>query len=218
MADTGTATVAYSYYTNNTCTTGQVAVNTVTVPTSGVVPNSNGHLQQRRHLLLAGGLQRRRQQQRASSPCTAANNEQLTVNKASPTISHDASSSSIAAGTAANDTLDPDRGWRLDAGRPVAYSYYTNNTCTTTPVDGGHGDGADERHVPNSSSGHLQQRRHLLLAGGLQRRRQQQRRLEPVHGAEQRAADGDQGVADDHDDPLGGLDHAPAAPPTTPRR
>ena len=33
--------MAYSYYTNNTCTTGKVAVNTVTVPTSGIVPNSN---------------------------------------------------------------------------------------------------------------------------------------------------------------------------------
>ena len=62
---TGTATVAYSYYTNNTCSTGEVAVNTVTVPASGIVPNSNAvDLQQRRDLLLAGGLQRRRQQQR----------------------------------------------------------------------------------------------------------------------------------------------------------
>ena len=59
VADTGAGTVAYSYYTNNTCTTGQVAVNTVTVPTSGNVPNSNAvDLQQCRHLLLAGGLQR----------------------------------------------------------------------------------------------------------------------------------------------------------------
>ena len=33
--------MAYSYYTNNTCTTAKVAVNTVTVPASGIVPNSN---------------------------------------------------------------------------------------------------------------------------------------------------------------------------------
>ena len=77
---TGTGTVAYSYYTNNTCTTGQVAVNTVTVPTSGTVPNSstvtfNSAGTYYWQAVYSGDANNNG----ASSPCTATNNEQLTV-------------------------------------------------------------------------------------------------------------------------------------------
>ena len=41
MNSTGPGTVTYSFYTNNTCAAGQVNVATVTVSTSGMVPNSN---------------------------------------------------------------------------------------------------------------------------------------------------------------------------------
>ncbi len=71
--------VAYSYYTNNTCTTGAKSVNTVTV-TGGGVPNSStvtftsaGTFYWQ--AVYAGDSNNTG----ASSPCTAANNEQLTV-------------------------------------------------------------------------------------------------------------------------------------------
>ena len=80
---TGTGTVVYSYYTNNTCTTGAVTVNTVTVPTSGVVPNSstvtfNSAGTYYWQAVYSGDTNNNG----ASSPCTASGNEQLTVNKA----------------------------------------------------------------------------------------------------------------------------------------
>ena len=74
---------SYSYYTNNTCTTARVTVNTVTVPASGVVPNSstvtfNSAGTYYWQAVYSGDTNNNG----ASSPCTASGNEQLTVNKA----------------------------------------------------------------------------------------------------------------------------------------
>ena len=109
---TGTGTVTYSYYTNNTCTTGTVAVNTVTVPTSGIVPNSSTVTFTSAgtyywQAVYSGDANNNG----ASSPCTAATNEQLTVTKASPTIGTTLSAGSIAAGSTAHDTSALQRGW-----------------------------------------------------------------------------------------------------------
>ncbi len=86
-SSTGTATVTYSYYTNSTCTTGQVTVNSVTVGTNGLVPNSSAatvnavgtYYWQAVYSGDANNFG-------VSSPCTATNNEKLTVAKASPTL------------------------------------------------------------------------------------------------------------------------------------
>ena len=129
------------------------------------------------------------------------------MTKASPTITTTLSAGSITAGATANDTSTLSGAGAATGAGTVAYSYYTNNTCTTGQVTVSTVTVPTSGNVPNSSSGHLQQRRHLLLAGRLQRRRQQQRRLEPLHGGEQRAAHGDQGVADDHHGAVGELDH-----------
>ena len=72
--------MTYSYYTNNTCTTGQVTVNTVTVPTSGTVPNSstvtfNSVGTFYWQAVYSGDANNNG----ASSQCTRFNNEQLTV-------------------------------------------------------------------------------------------------------------------------------------------
>ena len=60
-------------------------MNTVTVPTSGIVPNSNAATFSSAgtfywQAVYSGDTNNNG----ASSPCTAASNEQLTVNKASP--------------------------------------------------------------------------------------------------------------------------------------
>jgi glyoxylate utilization-related uncharacterized protein len=78
---TGTGTVVYSYYTNNTCSTGAVTVNTVTVPTNGTVPNSSTVTFSSAgtyywQAVYSGDTNNNG----ASSPCTALGNEQLTVN------------------------------------------------------------------------------------------------------------------------------------------
>ena len=75
--------MAYSYYTNNTCTTAKVAVNTVTVPASGIVPNSNAATFNSAgtyywQAVYSGDTNNNG----ASSPCTASGNERLTVNGA----------------------------------------------------------------------------------------------------------------------------------------
>ena len=132
---TGAGTVVYSYYTNNTCTTGQVAVNTVTVPTSGIVPNSNAATFNSVgtfywQAVYSGDTNNNG----ASSPCTATNNEQLTVNKASPTISTALSASSISVGGTANDTSALSGAGPSTGAGTVTYGYYTNNTCTTGQV------------------------------------------------------------------------------------
>ena len=73
-------TVAYSYYTNDTCTTAVQSVNTVTVATDGSVPvsstvmfNSPGVFYWR--AVYSGDTNN----VAAASPCTAADNEQLIV-------------------------------------------------------------------------------------------------------------------------------------------
>jgi hypothetical protein len=83
---TGTGTVTYSYYTNNTCTAGGVTVNTVTVPTSGIVPNSSTVIFSSAgtfywQAVYSGDANNLG----ASSPCTSVNNEQLTVTASGPT-------------------------------------------------------------------------------------------------------------------------------------
>ena len=151
-SSTGSGTVAYSYYTNNTCTTGQVAVGTVTVPVSGVVPNSPSST-----FNSAGTFYWRAvysgdaNNNGASSPCTAGTNEQLTVTKASPTIATTLSSSSIAAGTTANDTSALSGAGGSTGSGTVAYSYYTNSTCTTGHVAAGTVTVPVSGIVPNSN-------------------------------------------------------------------
>ena len=131
-----------------------------------------------------------------SSPCTAAGNEQLTVNKASPTIATALSSATITTGGTANDTSNLTGDSPTQGPGTVAYSYYTNNACTTGQVAVNTVTVPTSGNVPNSNSVDLHYCWHVLLAGGLQRRRQQQRRLEHVHILQQRATDGDQGHAD----------------------
>ena len=110
--------VTYSYYTNNTCTTGLVTVGSVTVDQWFGARLGHGDLQHRRHLLLAGGLQRRHQQQRGLEPLHArSNNEQLTVNKTSPTIATTLSRGLDHGGRHGLRLFDPDRGRRIDGGR-----------------------------------------------------------------------------------------------------
>ena len=111
---------------------GPVAVNTVTVPTSGTVPNSsaatfNSVGTYYWQAVYSGDANNNG----ASSPCTATNNEQLTVTKASPTIST-ALSARPSISEARPTTPRTLTGDVADTGAgTVAYSYYTNNTCTT---------------------------------------------------------------------------------------
>ena len=139
------------------------------------------------------------------------------MNKASPEHRDDVSASSIVAGTTAHDSSTITGLVNSTGTGTVTYSYYTNNTCTANAVTVGIGDGADKRHGAQLAGGHARQRRDLLLAGGLQRRLQQQRRLEPLHVRERRAADGDQGVADNRNDVVVGSILA-GTRPMTPRR
>ena len=75
--------MAYSYYTNDTCSTAKVAVNTVTVPASGIVPNSSAATFNSAgtyywQAVYSGDANNNG----TSSPCTVSGNEQLTVHKA----------------------------------------------------------------------------------------------------------------------------------------
>ena len=150
---TGTGTVAYSYYTNNTCTTGVVAVNTVTVPTSGAVPNSstvtfNSAGTYYWQAIYSGDANNNG----ATSPCTATNNEQLIVNKTSPTIATTLSVTSIAMGATAHDSSTITGLVNSSGIAGVTYSYYTNNTCTANPVTVNTVTVATNGTVPNSST------------------------------------------------------------------
>ena len=132
---TGVGTVTYSYYTNNTCTANAVSVNTVTVPTSGTVPNSNAVTFNNIGTFYWQAVYSGDANNNAvSSPCTATSNEQLTVNKASPTIATSLSSGSISVGQTAYDTSTFTGLVNSTGTGTVAYSYYTNNTCTTGAV------------------------------------------------------------------------------------
>ena len=150
---TGSATVTYSYYTNNTCSTGTVAVNTVTVSTGGSVPNSSSvtfgsagtYYWQASYSGDANNFA-------TTSPCTAGNNEQLTVTKASPSLSTTLSAASIAAGTAADDTATLSGAGTSTGSGTVTYSYYTNNTCTANTVTVNTVTVSTGGTVPNSSS------------------------------------------------------------------
>ena len=147
---TGLGTVTYSYYTNNTCTTGQVNLAAVTVSTAGVVPNSatvtfNTPGLYYWQAVYSGDANNNG----ASSPCTAGNNEQLIV-KAAPTISTTLSSASITAGSTANDSSTL-TGATATAGGTVTYSYYTNNTCTLTKAAAGT-ETVTNGVVPNSTT------------------------------------------------------------------
>ena len=205
---TGTGTVTYSYYTNNTCTANAVTVNTVTVPTSGTVPNSstvtfNSAGTYYWRAVYSGDANNNA----ASSPCTAGNNEQLTVNKTSPTISTALSATSITLGATAYDTSTLSGVVNSSGIAGVTYSYYTNNTCTANAVTVNTVTVSTSGTVPNSNTVTFNNAGTLLLAGGLQRRRQQQRGVQSLHGGEQRAADGEQGIADDRHRAVVGLDH-----------
>ena len=150
---TGTGTVTYSYYTNNTCTANAVTVNTVTVPTSGTVPNSstvtfNSAGTYYWQAVYSGDANNNA----ASSPCTAGNNEQLTVNKTSPTISTALSATSITLGATAYDTSTLSGVVNSSGIAGVTYSYYTNNTCTANAVTVNTVTVSTSGTVPNSST------------------------------------------------------------------
>jgi len=147
-----TGTVAYSYYTNNTCTAGQVNVNTVTVAANGTVPNSstvafNTPGTYYWQAVYGGDANNNG----ASSLCTATNNEQLTV-KYSPTIATALSASSITAGTNAYDTTTLSGVVNSSGMAGVTYSYYTNNTCTANAVTVNTVTVATNGTVPNSNT------------------------------------------------------------------
>src|SRR3974390_940214 len=152
-ASTGTGTATYSYYTNNTCTTGKVSAGSVTVGTTGSVPNSSTVTFTSAgtyywQAVYSGDANNNG----ASSPCTAANNEQLTVNKASPSISTTLSASSSSAASTANDTSVLSGAGASTGTATVTYSYYTNNTCTTGKVSAGTVTVPVSGSVPNSST------------------------------------------------------------------
>ena len=94
-------TVTYSYYTNNTCSTGKVSLAAVTV-TAGAVPNSatvtfNTAGTYYWQAVYSGDANNNG----ATSTCTS---EQLTVNQASPSIGTTLSAASISAGATAHDS------------------------------------------------------------------------------------------------------------------
>ena len=158
---TGTGTVAYSYYTNNTCTTAKVAVNTVTVPTSGIVPNSNAA-----HVGSAGTYYWQavysgdaNNNTATSSPCTATNNEKLTVTNASPTIATTLSASSVTAGTDGVRHGDAERGRHLDGRGHGGLQLLHQQHLHDGQGGGQHGDGAGERHRAQLERPDLRQRR-----------------------------------------------------------
>ncbi len=130
--ETGNAggTVTYNYYTNNTCSTGHVTVGSVTV-SGGVVPSSsNVTFSTAGTYYWQAVYNGDTNNNTASSPCTAVTNEQLTVNKTSPTIATTLSAASITVGGTAHDSSTL-TGETSNAGGSVTYSYYTNNTCST---------------------------------------------------------------------------------------
>ena len=126
----------------------------MTVPTSGNVPNSstatfNSAGTYYWQAVYSGDTNNNG----ASSPCTATNNEQLTVNKASPTITTTLSSGSITAGSTAYDTSTLTGASATHGGRrrsptattpttPARRASVTVNTVTV-PTSG---------NVPNSST------------------------------------------------------------------
>ena len=150
---TGTGTVTYSYYTDNTCTANAVTVNTVTVPTSGTVPNSstvtfNSAGTYYWQAVYSGDANNNA----ASSPCTAGSNEQLTVNKTSPTISTALSATNITLGATAYDTSTLSGVVNSSGIAGITYSYYTNNTCTANAVTVNTVTVSTSGTVPNSST------------------------------------------------------------------
>ncbi len=126
---------------------------TVTVPTSGTVPNSPaatlGSVGTYYWQAVYSGDANNNG---ASSPCTFGNNEQLTVTKASPTIATTLSSGSILAGTTAYDTSTLSGAGNSTGAGTVTYSYYTNNTCTAGHVTVGAVTVPTSGAVPNSST------------------------------------------------------------------
>ena len=146
MNSTGTGTVAYSYYTNNTCTTGTVTVNTVTVATNGTVPNSSTVTFTSAgtyywQAVYSGDANNNG----ASSPCTAGTNEQLTVTKASPTISTTLSAVEHRPGTTAHDTSTLHRAGELDGNGHGHLQLLHQQHLHDGHGGGEHGDGADQR-------------------------------------------------------------------------
>ena len=149
---TGAGTVTYSYYTNNTCTTGQVNLAPVTVSTAGAVPNSatvtfNTAGTYYWQAVYSGDANNNG----ATSPCTAGNNEQLIV-KANPTISTLLSAASISAGGTVNDTATLTGSVNSTGTATVTYNYYTNNFCTTGKVTVGTVTVSTAGMVPNSAT------------------------------------------------------------------
>ena len=143
-------TVTYNYFTNNTCTTGQVVVGTVNV-TSGSVPNSASvTFSSAGTFFWQAVYSGDTNNSGASSPCTAVNNEELTVTPHTPSIATALSSSSIQAGGSAYDTSTLS-GTSPSAGGTVTYNYFTNNTCTTGQVVVGTVN-VTSGSVPNSAS------------------------------------------------------------------
>ncbi|MGD0877316.1 MAG: sortase [Anaerolineales bacterium] len=127
-------TVTYKYYTDNACKLNSQAAGSVNV-TNGVVPNSStmpfASAGTYYWQAVYGGDSNNLG---AASACTALSNEQLTVNKASPTISTTASPTIGTVGIVLNDTANLTGGYS-PAGT-VTFNLYspTDASCSSTAI------------------------------------------------------------------------------------
>ena len=207
MNSTGSGTVTYSYYTNNTCTANAVTVNTVTVATNGTVPNSstvtfNNAGTYYWQAVYSGDANNNG----ASSPCTATSNELLTVNKASPSITTTLSAGSIVAGTTAHDSSTITGLVNSTGTGTVTYSYYTNNTCTANAVVVGTVTVPTSGTVPNSPAATLGSVGTYYWQAVYSGDSNNNGASSPCTSGNNEQLDGDQGVADDRHDAVVGLD------------
>jgi len=126
-------TVAYSVYSDNTCTTSVASGGTKTVA-NGVVPDSDAvQFNSAGTFYWQASYSGDANNSSATSDCTS---EQLVVNPNAPTIATVLSDTSVAIGTAVHDsaTLSGATG---NAGGTVTYTVYSDSSCTTSVASGG---------------------------------------------------------------------------------
>jgi hypothetical protein len=130
---TAGGTVTYTVYSDNTCTTSVASGGTKTV-TNGIVPDSDPvTFNSAGTFYWQASYSGDVNNSSATSDCTS---EQLVVNPNAPTIATVLSDTSVAIGTAVNDsaTLSGATG---NAGGTVTYSVYSDSSCTTSVASGG---------------------------------------------------------------------------------
>ena len=136
---TGTSTVTYTVYDNNTCTSNANDVNAGTVnvnKTTGQIPDSNPvTFNNAGDYYWQASFSGDDANNAVTSPCLS---EHLVVNKAKPTIATQLSSESITVGGSVHDSSTLS-GSTANAGGTVSYKVYDNNTCTqnANTVDAG---------------------------------------------------------------------------------